>query len=46
MRMLATIFTRFIHERINKDTAKVLSTKPLHNKYGVARLSLGKVKAI
>ena len=42
-RMLAAIVTRYIHERINKDTAKVLSAKSLHKKFGIAESSLGKV---
>ena len=42
-RMLAAIITRYIHERINKDTAKVLSAKSLHMKFGIAESSLGKV---
>ena len=42
-RMLAAIITRYIHERINKDTAKVLSAKTLHEKFGIAESSLGKV---
>ena len=42
-RMLAAIITRYIHERINKDTAKVLSAKSLHEKFGIAESSLSKV---
>ena len=42
-RMLAAIVTRYIHERINKDMAKVLSAKSLHKKFGIAESSLGKV---
>ena len=42
-RMLAAIVNHFIHKRINKDTAKVLSAKALHDKFGGAESSLGKV---
>ena len=42
-RMLAAIVTQYIHKRINKDTARVLSAKTLHEKFGIPESSLGKV---